>query len=302
MQDVYRHEALPYWGHDEFVSSCVALAEHGRAHDERVIFLVAAAKLVDLRDILGAGADDIAFVSTDEHGRNPARIMTMLDSFQATSDGRRCIGINESVFAGRCRAALTEAQFAENVLNSASLRSWPVSVVCLYDASELDAASLVEMRRSHPFVRGESGNAGFDPNLAGALFTAPLSDPPADVDSRQAGGTEMAITREFVRTYAGKEDLPRDRVEDLVLAANEIVTNSVRHGGGECRVTMWSDDDSVVCEVRDAGLIVDPLVGRLTPAPGAPAGRGLWLANHLCDLVQIRSSQAGTVVRLHVSR
>jgi anti-sigma regulatory factor (Ser/Thr protein kinase) len=302
MLDVYRHEALPYAGHDEFVSACVALAEDGRARGQRLIFLAAAAKLADVRDALGKDADDIAFVSTDEHGRNPARITTMLDSFQAASDGRHCLGVNESVFAGRSRAAFAEAQFAENVLNSATLRSWPLSVVCLYDASELDASSLTEMRRSHPFVRGEQDNAGFDPNLAGALFTAPLSDPPEDVDSRGAGGTELAATREFVRTYAGKEDLPADRAEDLVLAANEIVTNSVRHGGGECRVTMWGDDDSVMCEVRDAGLILDPLVGRLTPSPNAPAGRGLWLANHLCDLVQIRSSQAGTVVRLHIDR
>jgi hypothetical protein len=29
-------------------------------------------------------------------------------------------------------------------------------------------------------------------------------------------------------------------------------------------------------------------------------GRGLWLTNQLCDLVQIRSGDAGTVVRAHV--
>ena len=31
-------------------------------------------------------------------------------------------------------------------------------------------------------------------------------------------------------------------------------------------------------------------------------GRGVWLANQLCDLVQIRSGAAGTVVRLHARR
>lgn len=30
-------------------------------------------------------------------------------------------------------------------------------------------------------------------------------------------------------------------------------------------------------------------------------GRGLWLVNHLCGLVQIRSSAGGTVVRLHLA-
>ena len=35
---------------------------------------------------------------------------------------------------------------------------------------------------------------------------------------------------------------------------------------------------------------------------GQPGGYGLWLANQLCDLVQIRSLPAGTAVRLHMRR
>ena len=38
--------------------------------------------------------------------------------------------------------------------------------------------------------------------------------------------------------------------------------------------------------------------GRMAPTPAA---RGLWLANRLCDLVQVRSGEQGTVVRLHVT-
>ena len=36
--------------------------------------------------------------------------------------------------------------------------------------------------------------------------------------------------------------------------------------------------------------------GRQPPAPGAIGGNGLWVANQVCDLVQIRSSADGTVV------
>ena len=56
---------------------------------------------------------------------------------------------------------------------------------------------------------------------------------------------------------------------------------------------------ALVVEVRDAGRIADPLVGRQLPSWDAVGGRGLWLANQLCDLVQIRSSDTGTVVRIH---
>jgi anti-sigma regulatory factor (Ser/Thr protein kinase) len=177
-----------------------------------------------------------------------------------------------------------------------------MSVVCLYDAKELDEDVLAAMRRTHPVVRGQQSNDAYEPGLTETLFSAPLSDPPADAVSREVERNQLAALREFVRENAGRHGLALDRLEDLVLAANEVVSNSLQHGGGRCSISVWDADGSVVCEVRDRGLIVDPLVGRLAPSPNAPAGRGLWLANHLCDLVQIRSSQAGTAVRLHIDR
>jgi hypothetical protein len=56
----------------------------------------------------------------------------------------------------------------------------------------------------------------------------------------------------------------------------------------------------VICEISDAGSIADPLVGRENPPVDRLGGRGLWMANQLCDLVQVRSGAFGTVVRLHV--
>jgi len=56
----------------------------------------------------------------------------------------------------------------------------------------------------------------------------------------------------------------------------------------------------VVCEVNDDGYLQDPLVGRRRPTPDAMGGRGLWLANQLCDLVQVRNGVEGCVVRVRV--
>ena len=63
----------------------------------------------------------------------------------------------------------------------------------------------------------------------------------------------------------------------------------MRHGGGEGTLSSGATPDAVICEVRDRGRIEDPLAGRVEPAAGAEGGRGLWMANQLCDLVQIRS-------------
>ena len=75
------------------------------------------------------------------------------------------------------------------------------------------------------------------------------------------------------------------------------MTNSLRHGGGSGILRGWREDEDVVCEVADAGVISDPLVGRLRPPFDRSEGRGLWIANHFCDLLQIRSSSIGTRIR-----
>ena len=89
---------------------------------------------------------------------------------------------------------------------------------------------------------------------------------------------------------------------DLALAVHELAANSVRHGGGAGRLMWWEEDDSFVCEVRDGGVISEPLVGRVRPPEGAHSGRGLWMVNLICDLVQIHSGQGPNRVRVRVGR
>ena len=85
------------------------------------------------------------------------------------------------------------------------------------------------------------------------------------------------------------------------MAVNEVATNSLTHGGGGGTVSVWREDDAtVVCELRDGGQISDPLAGRRRPAEDAVGGRGLWIANQVCELVQVRTFATGTAVRLHM--
>jgi anti-sigma regulatory factor (Ser/Thr protein kinase) len=88
----------------------------------------------------------------------------------------------------------------------------------------------------------------------------------------------------------------------LMLAITEVAGNSLVHGGGMGTVRAWATDGGAVCEIRDRGWIRQPLVGRTRPGLDRESGRGLWMVNQLCDLVQLRSSPAGTVARLHMRR
>lgn len=92
------------------------------------------------------------------------------------------------------------------------------------------------------------------------------------------------------------------RVEDFVLAVDELVTNSVMYGGGSGELRIWWQAGEIVCEVHDRGHILDPLVGRRPPRPRQPAGRGLWIAGQLCDRLEISSRPRRTIARVRMRR
>ena len=106
------------------------------------------------------------------------------------------------------------------------------------------------------------------------------------------------------RVVAAARDAGLDpiRGEEFQLAVSEIAANSVRHAGGMGLLRVSTEASSVVAEVRDPGRIADPLAGRQRPEIDQVGGYGLWIANQLCDLMQIRSFDDGNVVRLHMRR
>jgi anti-sigma regulatory factor (Ser/Thr protein kinase) len=112
--------------------------------------------------------------------------------------------------------------------------------------------------------------------------------------------TDLAGVRALVREEAGAAGLPGERAADLVLAVSEVAANTVRHARSAGTLTITRDLDEIVCEVRDAGVITDPLAGRRTPAPGALNGHGLWLVFQVCDRVELFSGADGTTVRMHM--
>jgi anti-sigma regulatory factor (Ser/Thr protein kinase) len=112
--------------------------------------------------------------------------------------------------------------------------------------------------------------------------------------------TDLAGVRALVREEASAAGLSRARVADLVLAVSEVAANTVRHARSSGTLTITRDPGEIVCEVRDAGVISDPLAGRRTPAPGALNGHGLWLVYQVCDEVVLLSGAGGTTVRMRM--
>ncbi|MER7281077.1 ATP-binding protein [Dactylosporangium sp. NPDC000244] len=111
----------------------------------------------------------------------------------------------------------------------------------------------------------------------------------------------ITAVRHAVNRGAAGAGLIGQRLEDFVLAVNEIVTNAVRHAGGGGTLRMWVADGVLACEVVDkgAGIPEERLSGEAAlPPSSAISGRGLWLARHLVDDVLVTTGEAGTIVRL----
>lgn len=304
----FRHEALLYASEEEFLAAATPFIRDGVAAGEPVLVAVDRPKGAELRERLGDDAAGVEFVDMEELGRNPARIIPVWRAFTEAhaGSGRRLRGIGEPVWPGRSSSELVECQRHEQLLNLAFDGGADWWLLCPYDLERLDDAVIDEAQRSHPYVTRRSSAeastryAGGGPDTA--PLDAPLPAPPAGFEELQYTGGPLRPVRQFVAEHARAAGLDELAIDDFVLAVNELFTNSVRHGEGRAALRVWDAADALVCEVRDDGCIVDPLVDRAHPDLEAVSGRGLWMVNQLCDLVQLRSAPDGTVVRLHMRR
>ena len=299
----FRHEALLYSGRDDFLDRTLPFVLDGVARREPVLVAVDAAKGAAMRERLGAEGDAVTFVDMAELGRNPGRIIPAWEAFATRHDGA-IRGIGEPIWADRSDEELVECQLHEALLNLAFAHADDFRLLCPYDTATLRDAVLHEACCSHPLVTAGAASEpshdyrGTDDPLA--PFAAPLPRPPAGADMLGFERATLSDVRHLVAAACDREGLDRSRRGDLVLAVDELASNSVRHGGGHGVLRLWRDDDALRCEVRDRGRITDPLVGRRDRSDHQIGGWGMWIAHQVADLVQVRSGADGTVVRLRM--
>jgi anti-sigma regulatory factor (Ser/Thr protein kinase) len=303
--ETFRHEALLYDGEVGFLTGTLPFIRGGVAAGEPVLVVVSAAKIGLLRSALGGDADRVAFADMADVGANPARIIPAWHDFVAAIDGGGSArGIGEPIWAERTPDELVECQRHETLLNLAfaGVPAW--TLLCPYDTGALTHDVLEEAERSHPFVseggvaRRSAAYRGLD--QVAEPFATPLPDPPGPPTELGFGSGSLAGLRDLVSRHAAAAGLDPSRAADLVLAVDELATNSLRHGGGRGTLRIWRDGGALVCEVRDAGRIDNPMAGRERPPTERDGGRGLWMVNQLCDLVQLRSFPDGATVRVHM--
>jgi anti-sigma regulatory factor (Ser/Thr protein kinase) len=137
---------------------------------------------------------------------------------------------------------------------------------------------------------------------AAALHTPPPSplSPPGDEATSHTYRTDLSKVRALVLQQGRAAGLSESRANDLVLAVSEVAANTLRHTQSAGTLTIWRQAGQLVCEIQDEGTIIDPLAGQRRPGPDATGGHGLWLVYQVCDLVELRSDETGTTIRMHM--
>ncbi|MCE7083113.1 sensor histidine kinase [Streptomyces sp. ST2-7A] len=299
--DTFTHPAFFYRGETGFLSGVGAFVRAGVENGEPVLVVLPESRERLLRENLGSLAREVTWFVTGGYGVNPGRALSAFREFVDRHPKRRPRLVGEPVWPGRDAEEVREAMRHEALINPA-LAGSSASALCSYDVSSVPAGVLEDALRSHPAVlegRKHRPNPAYTDRWEEDL---PLPEPPAGAISLPYDEDRLGMVRTATDSRAREAGLPVERRTDLVLAVGEATTNSVRHGGGGGVLRLWVEGPRLRAETRDAGRLTDPLAGISRPDPfSATGGRGLWMINRLCDLVQMRSLPNGLVIRMTMS-
>lgn len=299
------HQALFYADDHEYLGGVRRFIDTALAWDEPV-FVAAPAAHVDLvQQSLNGAEHRVRFADMAQLGRNPGRIIPAIRAFVDTHADQPVSFVGEPIWAGRTPAEIAEATRHEALINAA-FDGCSARVLCPYDVTGLAQSVLADAHRTHPELVDAAGTIRasgryVDPATVWA-DTVALSPVPVHAYRMAIADTSLVVCRELAARLGVDAGLAPERVDELVIVVSELTSNSVRHAGGTAELTVWTEADRVVCEVVDRGRITDPLVGRRQPSAADLSGRGLYLVNHLCDLVQLHSDVDGTRVRVAMLR
>ncbi|MFC9585763.1 anti-sigma factor RsbA family regulatory protein [Streptomyces yangpuensis] len=326
------HPALFYRDLAEYLAEVGDFVRGAVAADEPVLVAVPGTRLEALRESLGTGGGTgITWTDMTELGRNPGRVLAALQEFADRHAGRAARIVGESIWPGRSPAEVLEATRHEALVNTA-FAGRSATVLCPYDVVGLAADVVSDARRTHPtsIERGQDrpSPAYADASALAADLDRPLPEPVGPVARLAYSHGGLAEVRAYAEEWARGTALSPARRGDLIMAISEAAANSLAHGDGKGALRLWTvggpaaEDPGdaaggpaggaagcaagavagVVAEIHDGGLLADPLAGRRRPSlTSADGGRGLWMIHQLCDLVEVRATESGFTLRLHVA-
>lgn len=300
----FAHPAFFYKDDVDYLSGTAPFIRAGLAAGEPVAVAVPGPNLELIRDELGEAAGRVRMLDMTVVGRNPGRIIPgVLRDFADHFPDRHVRIIGEPIWAGRTGTEYPACAQHEALINLA-FEGRRVTIMCPYDAKRLEPEVLDDAELTHPVLQdanGERESGLYAPMRVIDGYNVPLYEPPASVALHFDSGN-LGEVRHMANEWAMAAGLTGTRLDDVQLAVSELGANSLDHGGGSGVLRVWHEEGRLVCEVSDAGHILDPLVGRSPVDPRTPGSRGLLIVNLLSDLVRVHTREGSTVVRAYFDR
>jgi anti-sigma regulatory factor (Ser/Thr protein kinase) len=306
----YFHEALLYQSDEEFLAAALPFLQDGVAAGEPVLVALGDRSAALVQAALGDTAG-VAMYGAGAGGRyaNPADALSF---YRETFTQHAAAGVGQVRVLGETpHPGLGQpwewwARY-EATANHA-FTEFPVWGLCPYDLRRTSDAVLEDVTRSHPYLTGAAGAHRGNPRYRDpAQFLTGRA--PAVLDPLLAHPARVelidptpAVARAAVRDTAAATALPQVRVEDMVLAVNEAVTNATCHGRRPARLRIWAALERLVATITDRGPgPSDPYAG-LLPTPTTAGGRGLWMMHRLCSHVTFHRDEQGFTLGLVAGR
>jgi len=302
------HRGLLYGSEEEFLAGTVPFIRDGLERGDPIRIATTDRNAGWLRAALGVDARQVAFWDSSQRCRHPVRALAALHGVvqKMGASGQRLRIIREPWWTACTAQERQEWARHESIVNTA-LAFANAALVCTYDTCVVNPDVLDNVGRTHPELVGDGGSRPSPTYADPAVFNAecnrsPLPElPPPTLWLRFHELDQLAALRAFVTSHATQTGAATQHVEQFVQAVDEVATNAIQHGGGGV-LQIWADRQTMTCEVSDTGGgLGDPLAGHLPPGRRAVRGRGLWIARHFSDLIELHSDPAGTTVRLHLT-
>lgn len=312
-------------------------ADEADRYVHEALFYSSAQGLVDaaapfLRDGFAVG-DDVVLICTDENNRAVAEALGDDDRIiylprpEVYQEALTAVMYYRDFMRGRLRSGSRQVRLVGQADFGTDSRSWdewrrfealcnhalspfPLWSLCAYDTETLPDTVIATGELGHPYIR-RGGTRGSNPAYVdpAELMGLPGNDlePLPDIEPAMtiAEASDLRSFHHQLRELLQSERVTSEKVDDLVLSVNEVVTNGIRHGLPPVTVSVWLSASRIVCTVSDHGPgFDDPFLGYL---PGGedtlPEGQfGLWLARRLCDDLVTSRTPEGFTVRLVMNR
>jgi MEDS: MEthanogen/methylotroph, DcmR Sensory domain/Histidine kinase-like ATPase domain len=297
----FAHEAFMFGTDEELIDRVLPFAAEGLSRGEPVLVVAGERVRTLLAEELGTDLDRLAVFAAAEawwrgghstllaYDRDIRALRTAARSWRLaaepvwlTGDDGREWSRFEAV-ANRCYANM------------------PYYSLCLHDRQRLSTPVLDAVARTHPLTWGG------DAPMQSAAYEDPQRfirsvQPPWHERAEGASVETVVSPRQARSVVTGSvPDRWQGRVDDIVLATHELVTNSLRVSPA-AELAFWTDAESLVVEVSDQGPgLPDETLGYVPPDEDRVGGRGLWLTWSLANDVAVASAGRGTQIRLYFS-